>query len=196
MASIIKPSSGDSVPSNVLIEIRYDFTSATTVTRFVATDHDSGTLLNGSGTHTSGVTTTSTGLQRVAIKDGTTVLDFQDNVKIGGAGPGTDEIPVSITSAPQERTGTGDVVVLVQGKCDPRTLPEYPFVVCVLYSINPVNGQRTPVTIGAAEPAGEQKKWQVTLKFKPRPQRVYVARAFLVDYSNPFTIVGATTESL
>jgi hypothetical protein len=193
MAAIIKrPSFGDNATNPVAIEIEYDFASATTVTGFVDTDHDAGTSLNLTGVHTASVTTTRLGPQTVSIKDGATVLDSQNNVNIQVAGP----LPIEIDVAVQEHTDDGGTVLLVKGKCNPATVPDYPFVVCVVYSINPANANRRPVTIGADVPADKDKKWQVKLKYFRKANLRYVVRSFLVDYGNPFTIVGATTKSI
>jgi hypothetical protein len=187
-AFIVRPLEEERATNPVEIEISYDFAVQTNVVRQVAGDADGGTLLQHQGTDIKSVNTMSGGRQRVVIKDGAVELNAQENVYITGVRP------VVIEAAPMEVTGDGSRVVLVKGTCDQATLPEHPFVLCVIYSFNP-NGVRTAVTIGFDVP-DDKLKWQVKLQFKPRPNTIYVVRAFLLDYQNPFTIVGATTRKL
>jgi hypothetical protein len=189
-AFIVSPTSGDKVARPVSVVVDYTFTGPTVLTCNVGADHDAGTSLNGSGRHTGSVGTVLTGPQQVSAKDGATVLSFQNNVTILNS----TTAPIVIISVPEEVTGAGETVALIGGICDPGTLPENPFVACILYSINPGNLVRTPVTIGFAVPDPETNQWKLTLKFVRRPNFKYVARAFLVDYSDPFTIVSATTK--
>lgn len=190
-ATIISPSEHDNVISPVPIEFDYNFGVQTNVTRHVAMDQDAGTLLNGTGRDIGFVATTATGLQRVAIKNGGIELSSQDNVNIMGAGP----IPIDIDMAAMEVDAQRSVVVRVKGTCQGSGVPAFPFVACVIYSIN-VNGVRTAVTAGFDLPRGKDKKYEVTLKYQKVANLVYIVRSFLVDFQNPFTIAGATTKVL
>jgi hypothetical protein len=187
-AFIVRPLEPDRVSNPVEIEVSFDFAAATNVVRKVDGDADAGIALNGAGNDVRSVNTTATGLQRVSIWDGADELNAQDNIFI------TVTKPVEIEHALMETAAGGTVVVKFKGKCAEATMPEHPFIACAIYSFNQ-NGVRTAVTIGFTVP-DDKLKWDVILKFKPEPNKVYVGRAFLVEFQNPFTIIGATTKKL